>query len=84
MRTRATGRPNSHRELRLVNESAAESLAEGLEGRLTLHRLGVFAELGVSFKTTSLFETVTARFEATPQRATGARAIRGCAVVAPP
>ena len=38
-----------HRELRLKNESAAASLAEGLDETLTLHRLNVFSELGVSF-----------------------------------
>jgi len=59
-----------HRELRLVNESAAASLAEGLEETLTLHRLGVFAELGVSFKTTNLLESVMARLEARTYRVT--------------
>ena len=55
-----------HRELRLRNESAAASLAEGLEETLTLHRLGVFPALGVSFKTTNLIESVMARLEAKP------------------
>ena len=41
------------RELRVVNESAAANLEEGLEETLTLHRLNVFPELGVSFKTTT-------------------------------
>ncbi|MGH7635126.1 MAG: IS256 family transposase, partial [Gemmatimonadaceae bacterium] len=59
-----------YRELRLVNESAAASLAEGLEETLTLHRLNVFAELGVSFKTTNLIESVMARLEARTQRVT--------------
>jgi putative transposase len=59
-----------HRELRLVNESAAASLAEGLEETLTLHRLGVFPELGVSFKTTNLIKSVMARLEAKTQRVT--------------
>lgn len=59
-----------HRELRLLNESAAASLAEGLEETLTLHRLGVFPELGVSFKTTNLIESVMARLEAKTQRVT--------------
>ena len=57
-----------HRDLRRVNESAAASLAEGLEETLTLHRLGLFPELGVSFKTTNLIESVMARIEAKPQR----------------
>lgn len=59
-----------HRELRLVNESAAASLAEGLEDTLTLHRLNVFPELGVSFKTTNLIESVMARLEAKTRRVT--------------
>lgn len=58
------------RELRLVNESAAASLAEGLEETLTLHRLNVFPELGVSFKTTNLIESVMARLEAKTRRVT--------------
>ena len=41
------------RELRVLNESAARSLAEGLEETLTLHRLGVAGELGRTFKTTN-------------------------------
>jgi transposase-like protein len=59
-----------HRELRLVNASAAASLAEGLEETLTLHRLGVFPQLGVSFKTTNLIESVMARLEARTHRIT--------------
>lgn len=59
-----------YRELRLVNESAAASLAEGLEETLTLHRLGVFPALGVSFKTTNLIESVMARLEAKTHRVT--------------
>lgn len=47
-----------------MNESAARNLEEGLEETLTLHRLGVFPELGVSFKTTNLIESVMARVEA--------------------
>jgi putative transposase len=59
-----------HRELRLVNESAAASLAEGLEETLTLHRLDVFPELGVSFKTTNLIESVMSRLAAKTRRVT--------------
>ena len=59
-----------HRELRVANESAAASLAEGLEETLTLHRLNVFPELGVSFKTTNLIESVMARLEARTRRVT--------------
>ena len=74
-----------HRELRLVNESAAASLAEGLEETLTLHRLNVFPELGVSFKTTNLIESVMARLEAKTRRVTNWRTsdqkLRWCASV---
>lgn len=59
-----------HRELRLLNASAAASLEEGLEETLTLHRLGVFAALGVSFKTTNLIESVMARLEAKTKKVT--------------
>ena len=59
-----------HRELRLLNESAAASLAEGLDETLTLHRLGLLGELGVSFKTTNLIESVMARLEAKTGRIT--------------
>lgn len=59
-----------HRELRLRNESAAASLAEGLEETLTLHRLHVFPQLGLSFKTTNLLESVMARLEAKTHRVT--------------
>jgi putative transposase len=59
-----------YRELRVINESAAASVAEGLEETLTLHRLNVFPELGVSFKTTNLIESVMARLEAKTHRVT--------------
>jgi transposase-like protein len=45
-------------ELRLLNVSAVRSLDEGLEETLTLHRLGVFRELGISLKTTNCLESV--------------------------
>src|SRR5512139_4310131 len=45
-------------ELRLLNESALKSLDEGLEETLTLHRLGVFRELGISLKTTNCLESL--------------------------
>jgi len=51
------------RELRVLNESAARSLAEGLDETLTLHRLGVAGELGRSFKTTNALESVMAQVE---------------------
>lgn len=49
------------RELRRVNLSAAESLAEGLEETLTLHRLGLFPQLGLSLKTTNCIESLLAQ-----------------------
>jgi transposase-like protein len=45
-------------ELRGINLSAVHSLEEGFEETLTLHRLGLFAELGRSFKTTNALENV--------------------------
>lgn len=51
------------RELRVLNESAARSLEEGLEETLTLHRLGVGPELGRSLKTTNMLESVLAQVE---------------------
>src|SRR3989441_5096636 len=50
-------------ELRLLNTSAAASLDEGFEETLTLHRLGLFSELGVSLKTTNILESIHARVE---------------------
>jgi len=50
-------------ELRLLNTSAVASLEEGLEETLTLHRLGLFRELGVSLKTTNILESIHARVE---------------------
>jgi len=50
-------------ELEARNQSAARSLAEGLEETLTLHRLGVFALLGLSFKTTNCLESINALVE---------------------
>ena len=71
------------RELAVLNESAARSLEEGLEETLTLHRLGVFPELGISFKTTNLIETIMARVEATTLRVdrwrTSDQKLRWCA-----
>ncbi len=48
------------RELQLVNQSAVSSLDEGMEETLTLHRLGLFRELGISFKTTNCIESLMA------------------------
>ncbi len=50
-------------ELEDRNQSAARSVAEGLEETLTLHRLGVFAILGLSFKTTNCLESINALVE---------------------
>lgn len=52
-----------HRELEVRNQSAAASLAEGMEETLTLHRLGVYALLGQSFKTTNCLESVNSLVE---------------------
>jgi transposase-like protein len=52
-----------HAELEERNQSAAASLAEGLEDTLTLHRLGVYGVLGRSLKTTNCLESVNALVE---------------------
>jgi len=52
-----------HAELEERNQSAAASLAEGLEETLTLHRLGIYGVLGRSFKTTNCLESVNALVE---------------------
>lgn len=71
------------RELTLLNASAARSLEEGLDETLTLHRLNVVAELGVSFRTTNLIESVMARVEAKTARVdhwrTSDQKLRWCA-----
>ena len=51
------------RELEEINESAVASLDEGLEETLTLHRLGLFAVLGRSLKTTNCLESINAMAE---------------------
>lgn len=50
-----------HAELERVNRSAARSLIEGLEETLTLHRLGLFEELGKSLKTTNCIENLNSQ-----------------------
>ncbi len=50
-------------ELGALNLSAVASLDEGFEETLTLHRLGLFAELGVSFKTTNCLESINGLVE---------------------
>ena len=51
------------KELKLMNASSAKSLEEGLEETLTLQRLGLFAELGRSFKTTNCIENLNRQIE---------------------
>ena len=50
-------------ELRLLNQSAVNSLDEGLEETLLLQRLGMFEKLGRSFKTTNCIENVNKQLE---------------------
>ncbi len=46
-----------------MSRSAARSLQEGLEETLTLHRLGLFDELGKSLKTTNCIESLMGDIE---------------------
>jgi len=48
------------KDLQEINRSAVNSLDEGFEETLTLHRLGLFPELGLSFKTTNCMESLMA------------------------
>lgn len=50
-----------HAELEKLNRSAARSLLEGLEETLTLHRLGLFEQLGKSLKTTNGIENLNSQ-----------------------
>ena len=52
-----------HGELEHRNQSAAASLAEGMEETLSLHRLGVYEVIGRSFRTTNCLESVNALVE---------------------
>ena len=52
-----------HKELLLINQSAARSLEEGLEETLTIHRLGLYEKLSVSFCTTNCIESVNSGIE---------------------
>jgi len=45
-------------ELRTINLSTVNSPEEGFEETLTLYRLGLFQQLGTSFKTTNMIENV--------------------------
>ena len=53
-----------HDELEERNQSAAGSLAEGLDETLTLHRLGLYGVLGRSLKTTNCLESINALSQA--------------------
>jgi len=50
-------------ELECRNQSAAATIAEGIEETLTQHPLGIYAVLGVSFKTTNCIESANALVE---------------------
>ena len=50
-----------HEELQPLNRTAARSLTEGLEQTLTLHRLGMFEQLGASLKTTNTIENLNSQ-----------------------
>lgn len=60
-------------ELKLLNQSAVTSLDEGFEETLTLHRLGVFKELGISLKTTNSIESVNSHVERLTRKVTSWR-----------
>ena len=51
------------KELESCNLNAAASLEEGLEETLSLHRLGIFALLGHSLKTTNALESIHSQIE---------------------
>jgi len=48
-------------ELKKINYSAANSLEEGLEETLTLHRLGLVEEFGKSLSTTNIIENLNSQ-----------------------
>lgn len=58
------------RELAQINQSAAASLDEGLEETLTLHRLGLFKELGISLKTTNCLESINSQIQRLTRKVT--------------
>jgi len=51
------------KELSLINQSAVNSLNEGFEETLTLHKLGMFEKFGKSFKTTNCIESLNSQLE---------------------
>ncbi|MDP3147761.1 MAG: transposase [Ignavibacteria bacterium] len=48
-------------ELKEINRSAANSLEEGLEETLTIHKLGLIEELGKSLTTTNIIENLNSQ-----------------------
>jgi len=50
-----------HTDLSKLNRSAANSLLEGLEETLTLHRLGIIEQLGYHLKTTNAIENLNSQ-----------------------
>lgn len=50
-------------QLEHINPSAASSLREGLEETLTVHKLGLYPQLGKSFCTSNMIESVMAQVE---------------------
>ncbi len=50
-----------YEELNKINRTAANSLLEGLEETLTIHRLGLREELGQSFSTTNIIENINSQ-----------------------
>ena len=49
------------KKLSLINQSAVNSLDEGFEETITLHRLRVFKQLGISLKTTNCIESLNSQ-----------------------
>jgi putative transposase len=50
-----------HKELAAINRSAANSLKEGLEETLTIHRLGIIKHFATSFTTTNCIENLNSQ-----------------------
>ena len=51
------------KELEDMNQSAEASLKEGFEETLTLHRLEMFAKIGISLKTSNCLESINSSIE---------------------
>ncbi len=51
------------KELKFINESAVNSLHEGLDDTLTLHKLRLFDKIGISFKTTNCIESMNKQLQ---------------------